>query len=393
MLTFFLSAAAFGTTSAISVYGTSYSGAYDHTGGVASAIAPAMGITSLTVAEYQFTDTVWTNVATKIGQNIGAPPTGGTLVWAAFYTNDASPGTSLSLTNVAGADYVYRLTNGELDHRMYFRNSGGTAYTEDVGFRDVVVGGLPCEQLSALEAVTYGGLSANSTVYVLSSDSTASYATGTKIDLNVLTYTLYTYPWVTPATVVYVRTQPSDDATFDDPYTSGDVGLCRGGVFGGSCTVDGDTQCDAFTKKCAVTEPTGSVCVTSAIAADQTYNVNLVLLHDFRDRLWDYSGLHKYVTAYVLYSMYESLSNVTAVVQALPGIEQAAYVVLHGGPNQVVLGNPLKIKMTAIITHATGKNAYLDILLADLQTKINATVGLTRSQFCSYMVSDSDCTP
>lgn len=374
----------------VTVYGTAYDGTYNTDGGVTTSMAPAFGITSLTFAEYSFGEPAWSGVASKLASSVGAPPSGSAVVWAALFTADSSPASALSLTNVVGVSYVYRTTAGDLHHRMYFRNAGGTAYVENSGFRDQLIGGIPCDLLSMLQAVTLGSLPASSTIYLLHSSSTPAYSTGLNMDQDVFLYTMYTYPWASGATSAFVRTEPFDDATLDDPWGTGVTADCREGVFGGSCEEVSSEQCDAFSNSCGGSD---SSCLVATLSADQLYNTNIELLHDFRDRLWAYSGLNKYVAAYVLYCHYEGMSNVSAVIQAMPGIEQAAYRVLHGSASQVIVNGPLKTKMTNIISHAQGKSASLDVLLGDLQAKLDATVGMTRSQFCVYMVNDSDCTP
>jgi hypothetical protein len=120
------------------------------------------------------------------------------------------------------------------------------------------------------------------------------------------------------------------------------------------------------------------------------YSSNYSLLYTFRDRLFAYN-LHSYVVTYALYSWYVVTTQQHA--NAMPEIETAANVVVNGTSSQVVLTSSLKTKIEGLITLGQGKNSYLDAGLATIQTKLNATVGMTRSQFCTYMVNDSDCTP
>lgn len=354
--------------------------------------ASSLGVTSFKNEKYGFTST-WTEIGTRIESNVAT--VSGDLKRVYFYTSDTTPSGSLSLSNVKAVEYIFANASGTTSHRVYFRNAAGTAYAEDVSYRDLVQGPMPCTTSVMLAAMANGGDLANNTVMYTIGASSWSYPTTILLDYDVFDFMTAEEDASNAYNTVAFSIPIYDDVGMGGAHPS-DTEICKQSPTCSDTIWQDGPDCD-----------TDGICVTSIrnrctcndLAAAGLYSPNYDLLYSFRQRLRAYPTLRKYIGTYVMYSMLE-VNNNSAIVSALPDIEAAAGRVMTGSGTTVIVTGTLKTKVLGLTAHAQGYSTILDGMLDEIDAKINATGptvanpnGMTRSQFCTYMVSDSDCTP
>lgn len=373
-----LGGSAWAATGTVSLFGSSYTGEHYSTE-LASDLRTSYGITDYNFERYDFGLATWNDMMNDLESHVGE--INGTVLWVAMFTDDDAPGSSLGFSNVKGVEIIFKQLDNYY-HRYYKINSGGTGYDLITAYNDEIVGGFMCNTSTLLQAVTFGGsLTDKSTTYLLRWAGVGELGDpNDPFDRDVTDLVVQNVP----TTVVYssmIRVPEGEEGGENDDGCSNSISTCPVNSRG--------VGCDIVTNKCDSGADSSS-CVVARMDASGAYVPNYELLRDFRDRMFDY-GMYSYVATYELFSWY--VVPGTSHAAAMPEIETAANIVMNGTANQVVLTSSLKTKLDSIIDAAEGQNAILDQGLATIQAKLTATVGMTRSQFCAYMVNDSDCMP
>lgn len=373
-----------------SAFGTTINNATINATELPTENAAAMGLLDLNVNKHEMPWTDWDQFADLVEAQVGN--VNGTIVFVEFYSNDQNPTTAFTKTNVKGIELVFRQL-GQYYHRYYALNTAGTAYVIDSAYSFEMQGSIPCTTTTVMQARTFGTMPQRSTMYQFVWAGTDELVESD--ELGDPTHQVMDVAYNQSATYSFF------DSAIRDVNPGEGVGPGDGNPEDHCRRVQGQcanaTQagpvCDMLSASCRYpgeSPPAGSGCTAYSMATAGLYSSNYSLLYTFRDRLFAYN-LHSYVVTYALYSWYVVTTQQHA--NAMPEIETAANVVVNGTSSQVVLTSSLKTKIEGLITLGQGKNSYLDAGLATIQTKLNATVGMTRSQFCTYMVNDSDCTP
>lgn len=351
-----------------------------------TALAGYSLVDSRTEVRWLLDDTNFANVVANLAtQGISS---NGTVVEAILFTESASPATSTVVySDVVGASLFVRKW-GNYHHR-HFRPDGVGGFVEDVYFQDELSGSFDYHDLWLLGGTTTSSVQSDLTAYRFEWDNASrwDWLVMEPSDPDVgISATAHTNASSIPE---IIGSGEMDPAGWDsDPCHSH-----------ASCANLPQTKwspsCDITVPKCNPKknkqEPT---CVSSDLHLQgqlPTLTIaDVTTMYALRDHLLSYPALEKYPAAYYGLVMLtpDDLTNATA---AHGHALTAAYTVMSGAPTDVVIPAAAHTAYDAYLTELIGQNAGMDVILLDVQAKIDTHAGQDRSAFCAAVFGASDC--
>ena len=382
----------------LTVFGTPVNSA-GRLGGYVDEMEVHLGIQDFHQPEFKVLNIHWPNVESAIESQLGPIP--GEIQFVFITTTEEYPDATITLGDAVGIQVVYK--DGSTYAHKYFQKSGGV-FSEDQLFADPdITGVLACDLVPMISAHAHGGSLPNeSTTYFIRKSNPASIAGLQDLpneDLDIRKGILAA-PTAT-TTLKYGSSFIEVQGTPTGGGTSGGV-VPGGGNDNKGChnnaACDGDPgdgkQCSLTQLMCHSNESYyPDICIryeadsAGILASDAQSTADW---YDMRDYMLAHYQLAGYVPAYYLYGGVTTGNNGMTAAD-FQAIDDAVDRFLHGTGSSVIVTPDLKNRLTARITHASGMSAALDPLLTSFQSELNAVHGMTRNQFCNYLIQDASC--
>jgi hypothetical protein len=374
----------------VSVWGTNYTYTVKSTTSADAQYVAALGATSYDTEKYDFGNTVWANVASKIESNVAN--VNGSILEVYLFTTESSPSGVLSTTNVLGAVYVVE-NMGTYVLRVFHKS--GSAYAEDTVFSNELSGNISCLDFVGLAQVFSGDtVPANSSVYRLAWNSTSKFDNLPEgIDTDLRAAMLDVHPGAVLGSQSYFT---GNDITDEGPGGGDfqdDAGTCKAAA--GGCTEEDMTRpiCNQFGGAVCVATTGGGGGDCAVMAMDSVPNNGLSIdfgsLRLFRDAAMTHASLKEYIATYYLYGTYVSVGS--SEIAAFPNAQAAVLRILNGTSTQVIIDATLYAQASDLITGAYGLNDYLDNGLDNMQDALDWSLLVQRSTFCTHWTGSSTC--
>jgi len=353
----------------------------------------AAGVDSRNEVRWVFDDqTTWPAVVNNLASK--GISTNGHVVEVALYTEQATPSTTLSYSDVIGASVFLRAW-GNYYHRFFVPNGTG-GFVEDTSLQDEVQAGYGYSSLWAIGDLSTDSTKRDLTMYKMESSNLQRWdwvQTTDDLDFDIGRL-IVTHG--NASSVVEIVTPGTTDGP-GGPIVPGGTGTTNQCTSKPACVDLENTapDCNIVQVECG---PTGKTYWEACDWFDLQDNnhINYVaadqqLMYDLRDHLVSDPATVHYVVGYYGLGAFNGGATTAQRVAAYNHAINAARVVMEGNPNDIVITPAGRTAYVAYINTMLGESSAYDVVLNQVKGKIDALEGDTRAVFCTDVFGASDC--